>query len=182
MTYVWSTRHIYRNSEIVGADCNLAGSHLIEDVAVYADCVCSACKYINPFLCHYKGWHVVCNESSVKAHFSAYSGSESGSLEIGPGLRAEEPDVISSLPALKKHHAQYCLSVALGHYSSVLRKLFHKELCCVPDPIVAAVIHFDYMVPNCFVCPSSFFQSLKGHRNAAFCQHSHTLRSSGTGG
>ncbi len=90
---------------MVGANCNLAGSNLVEDVAVHANCVCGAGKDVHFLLCHYKGGHVVGYDGDVKAHVVTDGCGKACTLEIGSSFRTEEANVFASGFAFFEHHA-----------------------------------------------------------------------------
>ncbi len=59
-----------RDAEVLGADGDLAGAHLVEDIAVDRDGVGCAGEEVDVLIGHHEGRHVVGDDGGVEAHLA----------------------------------------------------------------------------------------------------------------
>ena len=133
MLLVGHTRPVEGNAEILCANRNLEGADLVDHGAVQTDRVRSAGKHVHAAGLHQAGGHIVRDHRRLKTHLAANRGGQPSALEIGPGLGAEELQILPPAPGLAEHHAHDGLCKTLGHDCAVVREHVHKVVCALAD-------------------------------------------------
>ena len=147
MSNVWSTRYERWDSKVVGANCYLACSNLVEHVAVHAYCIRSACEYIHLLPLHHEGRHVVRYDCDVESHVVADRSSEPCALEVRTSLRTEEPYPLAPFAAFFEHHSKYRFCKALRHDRSVVWEHIDKVFGTPSNLCIAHVVGLHDEIP-----------------------------------
>ena len=117
---VGDARHIVGHAEVLGQNGDLECADLVGDVAVPGDGVRRGGEHIDVLPFHGVGHHVVRDDGGVKSHLGEAAGGQPGALEIGPGLRAEHPEILVLLPRRPHDRADDGLAEALGQNGAVV--------------------------------------------------------------
>ena len=160
---------------MVGADGNLEGADLIDDIPVQADCVRRAGKHVDALALHDKGRHIVGDDRHVKAHVMADRGSQARALKIRSRLRAEQPQRFPGVFRFFQHHAHNRLAEALGHDGSLLREHRNQILCNLVDLGIPGIVCPDNVGADCLVDARARLQRLLCRCEAAGADLFHAL-------
>jgi len=124
---------------IVGGEGDLEGADLVDHMPVQGDHVRRAEEDIRDALRDQVARHVVGDHGDRDPHVEGDAGGQARPLQVGPGLRADQPDLAALLLADQQDEADQGFSEALGQDGGVFRQQDRRVFGHSPGPVVAFV-------------------------------------------